>query len=217
MCSSVVVSLMLVYIRISEVIIKKLYSYGFYPGSELVSSFSWLILHHCCDSSLILVSSVQFSHSVVSNSLGPHELQHARPPCPSPTPGVHPNPCPSSWWCHPTISSSDVPFSSCPQSFPASGSFQMSQLFSSGGQSTGVSASASVLPVNTQGWSPLRWTGWSSCSPRDSQESSPTPLIFLYSLIFLFSSCFTLDYITCTLFFLVQSCCINIKVLCFSP
>ena len=102
---------------------------------------------------------VQFSCSVVSNSLWPHELQHARPPCPSPTPGVHPNPCPLSWWCHPTISSSVVPFSSCPQSFPASESFQMSQLFASDGQSIGVSASASVLPMNTQDWSPLGWTG----------------------------------------------------------
>ena len=97
--------------------------------------------------------SVQFSHSVVSDSLQPHEPQHARPSCPSPTPGVHPNPCPLSPWCHPTISSSVVPFSSCPQSFPASGSFQVSQLFASGGQSSGVSASTSVLPVNN--WSPL--------------------------------------------------------------
>ena len=112
--------------------------------------------------SWILFSSVQYSHSVVSNSLQPHELQHARPPCPSPTPGVHPNPCPLSWWCHPAISSSVVPFSSWPQSFPASGSFPMSQLFPSGGQSTGVSASTSVLPMNTQDWSPLGWTGWIS-------------------------------------------------------
>ena len=89
-------------------------------------------------------------------------LQHARPPCPSPTPRVHPNPCPLSWWCHPTISSSVVPFSFRPQSFPASGSFQMSQLFISGGQSTGVSASTSVLPVNIQDWFPLGWTGWIS-------------------------------------------------------
>ena len=103
-------------------------------------------------------SSVQFSHSVVSDSLRPHEPQHSRPPCPSPTPGVHPNPCPVSRWCHPTISSSVVPFS-CLQSFPASGSFQMSQLFASGDQSIGVSAS-SVLPMNTQDWSPLGWTGW---------------------------------------------------------
>ena len=101
----------------------------------------------------------QFSHSVVSDSLRPHELQHARPPRPSPTPRVHPNSCPSSRWCHPIISSSVVPFSSCPQSFPASESFQMSQLFTSGGQSIGVSATISVLPMNTQDWSPLGWTG----------------------------------------------------------
>ena len=107
-------------------------------------------------------SSVQFSRSVVSDSLQPHEQQHTRYPCPSPTPGVHPNPCPLSRWCHPTISSSAVPFSSCPQSFPASGSFQMSQLFASGGQNIGVSASQSVLPMNTQDWSPLGWTSWIS-------------------------------------------------------
>ena len=107
-------------------------------------------------------SSVQFSRSIVSNSLQPHEPQHARPPCPSPTPRVHPNPCPLSRWCHPTSSSSVVPFSSCPQSFPASGSFQMSQSFTSGGQSVGVSASTSVLPMNTQDWFPLGWTGWMS-------------------------------------------------------
>ena len=106
--------------------------------------------------------SVQFSHSVVSNSLWPHEPHHTRPPCPSPTPGVHPNSCPLSQWCHPTISSSVVPFSYCPQSFPASGSFPMSQLFTSGGQSIGVSASTSVPPINTQDWSPLGWTGWIS-------------------------------------------------------
>ena len=100
-------------------------------------------------------SSVQFSHSVVSYSLRPHELQHSRPPCSSPTPGVHPNPCPLSRWCHPTISSSVIPFSSCPQSFPASGSFPMSQFFASGGQSIGVSASTSVLPMNIQDWAPV--------------------------------------------------------------
>ena len=105
-------------------------------------------------------SSVQFSCSVLSDSLRPHELQHARPPCPSPTPGVHPNSRASSRWCHPAISSSVVPFSSCPQSLLASGSFPMSQLFAWGGQSIGVSASASVLPMNTQDWSPLWWTGW---------------------------------------------------------
>ena len=105
--------------------------------------------------------SVQFSRSVVSDSLRPHELQHARPPCPSLTPGVHSNSRPSSRWCHPAISSSVVPFSSCPQSLPASASFPMSQLFAWGGQSTGVSL-ASFLPKNTQDWSPLEWTGWIS-------------------------------------------------------
>ena len=107
-------------------------------------------------------SSVQFSCSVVSDSLRPHGWQHARLPCPSPPPRIHPNSCPLSLWCHPTISSSVIPFSSCLQSFPASGSFQMSQLFASGGQSTGVSASTSALPMNTQDWSPLGWTGWIS-------------------------------------------------------
>ena len=106
--------------------------------------------------------SVQFSRSVVSHSLRPHELQHARPPCLSPTPGVHSSSCPSSWWCHPAISFSVVPLSSCPQSLPTSRSFPMRQLFTWGGQSIGVSASASVLPVNTQNWSPLGWTGWIS-------------------------------------------------------
>ena len=109
-----------------------------------------------------IFSSVQFRHSVLSNSLQPHELQHTRPPCPSPTPRVYPNPCPLSRWCQPTISSSVIPFSSCPQSFPASGSFPMSQLFTSSGQSIGVSASTSVLPMNTQNWSPLGWTDWIS-------------------------------------------------------
>ena len=111
------------------------------------------------DSSIF--SSVQFSSSIVSDSLQPHELQHARPPCPSPTPGVYPNSCPSSWWCHRAISSSVVLFS-CPQSFPASGSFPVSQLSSWGGQSIGVLASVSFLPKNTQDWSPLGWTGWIS-------------------------------------------------------
>ena len=105
---------------------------------------------------------IQFSCSVVSDSLKPHEPQHARPSCPSPNPGVHPNPCPLSRWCHPTISSSVIPFSSCPQSLPAPGSFPMSQLFTSGGQSIGVSAAASVLPMNTQDWPPLGWTAWIS-------------------------------------------------------
>ena len=110
----------------------------------------------------LLLSSVQFSRSVVSDSLRPHELQDARPPYPSPTPGVQPNLRPSNQWCHPAISSSVVPFSSCPQSLPASESIPMSQLFAWGGQSIGVSASVSVLPMNTQDWSPLGWTGWIS-------------------------------------------------------
>ena len=109
-----------------------------------------------------LTYAVQFSRSVVSNSLWPHEPQHTRAPCPSPTPGVCPNSCPLSRWCHPTILSSVVPFSSCPQSVPASGSSQMSQFFASGGQSIGVSASTSILPMKTQDWSPLWWTGWIS-------------------------------------------------------
>ena len=106
--------------------------------------------------------SVQFSCSVVSDSLWPHELQHARPPCPSPTPRVHSNSCSLSQWCHPTISSSVVPFSFYLQSFPASGSFPMSQFFASGGQSIGVSASISVLPMDTHDWVPLGWTSWIS-------------------------------------------------------
>ena len=117
-----------------------------------------LLQHHSSKASIlwysaffiVLISSVQFSHSVVSDSLRPHESQHTRPPCPSPTPRVYPNSCPSSRWCHPTISSSVVPFSSCPQSFPASGSFPMSQLSASGSQSTGVSTSTPVPPMNIQ-------------------------------------------------------------------
>ena len=110
----------------------------------------------------VAISSVQFSHTVVSDSLRPHRLQHARPPCPSPTPGVYSNSCPLSRWCHPTISSSVIPLSSCLQSFPTSRSFQMSQFLASGGQSIGVSASTSVLPMNIQDWYPLEWTGWIS-------------------------------------------------------
>ena len=117
-------------------------------------------------STLSTFSSVQFSRSVVSYSLQPHESQHARPTCPSPTLWVHPNSCPLSPWCHPAISSSVVPFSSCPPSLPASGSFPMSQLFASGGQCIGVSASASVPPMNTQDWPPLGWTGWISLQPK---------------------------------------------------
>ena len=110
----------------------------------------------------IQFSSVQFSHSVMSKSLQPHESQHARPPCPTPTPGVHWDSRPSSQWCQPAVSSSVVPFSSCPKSLPASESFPMSQLFSWGGQSTGVSALASFLPNKSQGWAPSEWTAWIS-------------------------------------------------------
>ena len=126
----------------------------------------------------------------MSDSLPPHGLQHARLPCPSPTPGDYSNSCPSSWWCHPTISSSFAPFSSCLQSFPASESFPMSQFFASGGQCIEIKASASVLPMNIHDWFPLGWTGLISLQARNSQESSPTPqfksinssaLSFLYS------------------------------------
>ena len=115
-----------------------------------------------CSGENALLRVVQFSPSVVSNSLRPHELQHTRPPCPSPTLRVYSNSCPLNRWCHPTISSSVIPFSSCPQSFPSSGSFSMSQLFTSGGQSIGVSALTSVLPMTTQDWFPLGWTSWIS-------------------------------------------------------
>ena len=116
---------------------------------------------------MVARGSVQFSRSVVSYSLWPHGLQHARPPCPSPTPGDHSNSCPLSWWCHPTIPSSVVLFSSFLQSFPASGFFQMSQFFTSGGQSIGLSASASVLPMNIQDRFPLGWTGWISLQSKE--------------------------------------------------
>ena len=125
---------------------------------KLFSSFCFLPLE---------LVSVQFSHSVVSDSLWLHGLQHARLPCPLPTPGAYSNSCPLSWWCHPTISSSVIPFSSHLQSFPASGSFPMSQFFASGGQSIGVSASASVLPMNIQDWFPLGWTGWISLQSKE--------------------------------------------------
>ena len=122
---------------------------------------------HCCLGAInaLCFSSAQFSQSVMSDSLWPHGLQHARPPYPSPAPKVYSNSCPLSQWCHLTISSSVVPFS-CLQSFPASGSFQMSQFFTTGGQSIGVSASASVPPMNIQDWLPLRWTGWISLQPK---------------------------------------------------
>ena len=120
------------------------------------------------------ITSVQFNCSVMSDSLQPHESQHARPPCPSPTPRVYSNSCPLSRWCPPTISSSVVPFSSCLQSFPSSRSFQISQLLTSGGQSIGVSASASVLPMNIQDWFPLGWTGWISLLFKGLSKASNT-------------------------------------------
>ena len=123
--------------------------------------FIILIIFFVAEDGEALFSLVQFSPSVVSNSLRPHESQHTRPPCPSPTPGIHSDSRPSSQWCHPAISSSVVPFSSCPQSLPASESFPMSQLFVWGGQSNGVSASVSFLPKKSQGWS-SEWTGWIS-------------------------------------------------------
>ena len=132
----------------------------FCSGTLLLTSLTFLLSRNFQVVSVIC--SVHFSRSVMSDSLQLNEPQHARPPCPSPTPGVHPNPCPLCRWCHPTISSSVAPFSSCPQPFPASGSFPISQLFTSGGQSIGVSASTSVLPMNTQDWFPLGWTGWVS-------------------------------------------------------
>ena len=133
----------------------------------------FLVIFQPTDSYPALCLSVQFSHAVVSNSLRPHEPQHARPPCPSPTSGVYPNSCPLSRWCHPIISSSVIPFSSCPQSFPVSGYFQMSQLFASGGQSIRASASTSVPLMNTQDWSPLGWIGWiSSQSKHHSSKAS---------------------------------------------
>ena len=133
-------------------------------------------------------SSVQFSHSVVSDSLRPHELQHARPPCPSPTLGVYSNSCPSSRWCHPAISSPVIPFSSCPQSLPASGSFPMSQLFIWGGQSIGVSASASasVLPMKHRWWYNAHSTSWSPGLRAQTQLKFPwNPIIFLHPPEFL--------------------------------
>ena len=122
-------------------------------------------------------SSVQFSHSVVSDSLWPHESQHARPPCPSPSPGVHPSSCPSSGWCHLAISSSVIPFSSCPQSLPASGSFPKSQFFPRGGQSIGVSALPLILPMNTQDWSPLGWSGWMSMQSKGLSRFFPNTTV----------------------------------------
>ena len=135
------------------------------------------------------LKTLHFSRSVMSDSLRPHELQHARPPCPLPTPGVYPDSCPLSRWCHPTILSSVVPFSSCLQSFPASGSFQMSQFFTSGGQSIGVSAPTWVLPMNIQDWSPLGWIGWISLQSKGLQSllqhRSSKASILLHSAFFI--------------------------------
>ena len=122
----------------------------------------------------------QLSPSVWSSSLQPHGLQHARPPCPSPTPGVYSNSCPFSWWCHPTTSSSVIPFSSHLQSFPASGAFPMSQFFTSGGQSTGVSASASVLPMNVPDWFPLGGTGWISLQSKGLSRIFPNTTVQMH-------------------------------------
>ena len=143
--------------------------------------------------SWILFSSVQFSRSVVSDSLRPRELQHARPPCPLRILRVHPNPCPLSQWCHPTISSSVTTFSSYPQSFPESGS--SNQLFTSGGQSIGVPASKSVLPMNTQDWSPLGWTGWISLQSKGlSRVFSSTTVQMINSSVLSFLYSPTLTY-----------------------
>ena len=139
--------------------------------------YQWGVVH----------TSVKFSRSVMSDSLWPHESQHTRPPCPSPAPGIHPDSCASSRQCHPAISSSAVPFSSCPQSFPASGSFPMSQPYAWGGQSIGVSASTSVLPMNTQDWSPLGWTGWISLQSKGlARVFSNTTVQKHYSLVLSF-------------------------------
>ena len=154
----------------------------------------WLRIPCVYPEYFIGVCSVQFSRSVVSNSLRPHESQHARPPCPSQTPGVYSNSCPSSRWCHPAISSSVVPFSSCPQSLPGSGSFPISQLFKWGGQSIGVSASASVPPMNTQDLSPWGWTGWISLLSKGlsrvfSNTTVPKASIFRHSAFFTVQLC----------------------------
>ena len=139
--------------------------------SRCMPSGTWQLLGPC----LFLL--YQFSHSVRSDSLRSHGRQHARLPCPSPTPGVYSNSCPLSRWCHPTISSSVFPFFSCLQSFQSSGSFQMSQLFTLGGQSTGVSASASVLPMNIQDWFPSGWTGWISLQSKGISRVVPNTTV----------------------------------------
>ena len=144
----------------------------------MLKFFAWFP-SPCCPNQVKfqLISSVQFSRSVVSDCLWPHESQHTRPPCLSPSAGVHSNSCPSSQWCHPAISSSVVPFSSCPQSLPASESFPMSQLFTWGGQSTGVSALASFLPKKSQDWSPSEWTGWISLQSKGLSRVIPSTTV----------------------------------------
>ena len=149
------------YLSTAKILVKTLNSFGLWILYILGLQTHMFGLGVLCPVNFFTsrLSSVQFSCSVMSNYFRPHGLQHARPPCPSPTPGVYPNSSPLSWWCHPTISSSAVLFSSRLQSFPSSGSFQMNQLFTSGSQSIEVSASGLVLPVNTQDWSPLGWNG----------------------------------------------------------
>ena len=162
------------------------------PYQTIPLIYNTILWELCKSSYREMHQSVQFSRSVVSDSLRPHESQNARPPCPSPTPRVHSNSCPSSQWCHPAISSSVIPFSSCPQSLPASGSFPMSQLFTSRGQSIRVSASASVLPMNTQDWSPLGWTGWISLQSKGlSRVFSNTTFTNSLALSFLHSPTLT--------------------------
>ena len=175
---------------------------------------------------------IQFSCSVVSEFLWPHGLQHARPPCPLPTPWVYPNSCPLSWWCHPTISSPVVPFSSCPQSFPASESFPISQLLASGGQSIGVSASTSVLPMNAQDWYPLGWTGWISLQSKGlsrvfsnttvqkhqyfgaqlSLQSSSHMCIYVYMCLYISMCIYGYLYMYVCVYICVYCVCINIFV-----
>ena len=159
---------------------KPAFSFLFHSCQEAVY-FLFTFRHRVVSSAYLIFSSVQFSRSVVSDSLWPHELQHARPLCPSPTPGVHSNSHSLSRWCHPAISSSVIPFSSCSPSLPASASSPMSQLFAWGGQSTGVSALASFPPRKSQGWSPSEWTGWISLNSCNSCNSYMCPLC-LYSV-----------------------------------
>ena len=142
---------------------------------HLVKAMVFPVLMYGCESWNTKKTTIQFSCSVMSDSFWPHEPQHARLLCPSPTPRVYPKSCPLRQWYHSTISSSVVPFSSCPQSFPASGSLLISQLFASDGESIGVSVSTLVLPMNTQDWSLLGWTDWISLQSKDSKEASPTP------------------------------------------